>query len=255
MFEKFGYKLTPIRIIILGGAVATIGYSIWNYLLPIINSSYSNQGSSTVVVKNLFKAKNMHTYSGTLTDKKSDKLKPQELLEEKNFSPITEEERQTLIQMARESLENRLDPFGQEAVLPKEVIQQKMEEQADTGPEEIPVNRKQLELVGVISANNKNLALVNIYNADYTITEDDDKPVRDSKLKTALSMAVPNRLEVSLLDPVDKWYVKQIIKGKAKGEDPVIVLVKGDKKFKLKVGQKVLLPEEKKPEETESDTL
>ena len=66
-------------------------------------------------------------------------------------------------------------------------------------------------------------------------------------------MAVPNRLEVSLLDPVDKWYVKQIIKGKAKGEDPVIVLVKGDKKFKLKVGQKVLLPEEKKP--AESDTL
>lgn len=253
MFEKFGYKLTPIRIIILGGAVATIGYSIWNYLLPIINSSYSNQESSTVVVKNLFKAKNMHTYNEALTDKKSDKLKPQELLEERSFSPITEEERQTLIQMARESLESRLDPFGQEAVLPKEVIQQKMEEQADTGPKEIPVNRKQLELVGIISANNKNLALVNIYNADYTITEDDDKPVKDSKLKTALSMAVPNRLEVSLLDPVDKWYVKQIIKGKAKGEDPVIVLVKGDKKFKLKVGQKVLLPEEKKP--TESDTL
>ncbi|OGI13978.1 MAG: hypothetical protein A3I68_08315 [Candidatus Melainabacteria bacterium RIFCSPLOWO2_02_FULL_35_15] len=253
MFEKFGYKFTPIRIIILGGAVATIGYSIWNYLLPIINSSYSSRESGTVVVKNLFKAKNMHTYSGALTDKKSDKLKPRELLEEKSFSPITEEERQTLIQMARESLENRLDPFGQEAVLPKEVIQQKMEEQADTGPKEIPVNRKQLELVGVISANNKNLALVNIYNADYTVTEDDDKPVRDSKLKTALSMAVPNRLEVSLLDPVDKWYVKQIIKGKAKGEDPVIVLVKGDKKFKLKVGQKVLLPEEKKP--AESDTL
>ena len=253
MFEKFGYKFTPIRIIILGGAVATIGYSIWNYLLPIINSSYSSRESGTVVVKNLFKAKNMHTYSGALTDKKSDKLKPRELLEEKSFSPITEEERQTLIQMAIESLENRLDPFGQEAVLPKEVIQQKMEEQADTGPKEIPVNRKQLELVGVISANNKNLALVNIYNADYTVTEDDDKPVRDSKLKTALSMAVPNRLEVSLLDPVDKWYVKQIIKGKAKGEDPVIVLVKGDKKFKLKVGQKVLLPEEKKP--AESDTL
>ena len=62
-------------------------------------------------------------------------------------------------------------------------------------------------------------------------------------------MAVPNRLEVSLLDPVDEWYVKQIVKGKAKGDDPMIELVKGDKKFKLKVGQKVLLPEEKPPEE------
>ena len=151
--------------------------------------------------------------------------------------------------MARESLENRIDPFGQEAVLPKELIQQKMEEQKNTGPLEIPLNRKQIELVGVISANNKNLALVNVYNADYTITEDDDKPAKDSKLKTALSMAVPNRLEVSLLDPVDEWYVKQIIKGKTRGDDPTIELVKGDKKFKLKVGQKVLLPEEKPPEE------
>ncbi len=255
MFEKFGYKLTPIRIIILGGAVATIGYSIWNYLLPIINSSYSNQESNKVVVRNLFEAKDIHANNKTLIDKKADKLKPQELLGEKSFSPITEEERQALIQMARESLESRFDPFGQEAVLPKEVIQQKMEEQADTGPKEIPANRKQIELVGVISANNKNLALVNLYNADYTITEGDDKSTKDSKLKTALSMAVPNRFEVSLLDPVDEWYVKQIVKGKAKGEDPVIVLVKGDKKFKLKVGQKVLLPEDKKPEETKSEEI
>ena len=150
MFEKFSYKLTPIRIIILGGAVATLGYSVWNYLLPIINS---NQVSNKVIVRDLFKTKNIHANGKTLVEKNEDKLQMSELLDGKSFSPITEDERQSLIQMARESLENRLDPFGQEAVLPKEVIQQKLEEQM-TGPLEIPVSRVQLELVGVISANN-----------------------------------------------------------------------------------------------------
>ena len=249
MFEKFGYKLTPIRIIILGGALATLGYSVWNYLLPIINSNSINQiKNKKVIVKNLFKIKNIQTSNKAVIGEKEEKLQIAENLEEKTFSPITEQERQALILMAREALESRLDPFGQEEVLPKEVLQQKSEEQ-NTGPREISLDRQQVELVGVISANNKNLALVNIYNADYKVIEDDDKAARDSKLKTALSMAVPNRLEVSLLDPVDEWYVKQIVKGKAKGDDPMIELVKGDKKFKLKVGQKVLLPEEKPPEE------
>lgn len=253
MFEKSGYKFTPIRIIILGGAVATLGYSAWNYLLPIINSNYSNKLNDKVIVKNLFKTKNIDNNNKVLINEKGKSVHMSELLEEKTFSPITEEERLDLIQMARESLEGRVDPFGQEEVLPREVIQQKIEEQKNAGPPEISINRTQVELIGVISSNNKNLALVNVYNADYIITEEDDKPTRDSKLKTALSMAVPNRLEVSLLDPVDTWYVKQIIKGKSKGEDPVIELVKSDKKFKLKVGQKVLLPEEKLLEEPKAE--
>ncbi len=254
MFEKFNYKLTPIRIIILGGAVATLGYSIWSYLLPIINSNFTSQENNKVV-KDLFKSKHLHLgdKSKLLIQEKGKNLQASKLLEEDGFSPITEEERVALIQMARESLEGRVDPFGQEAVLPKEVIQQKLEEQKNTGPKEISIDRKQVELVGVISSNNKNLALVNVYGADYTITEDDDKATKDSKLKTALSMAVPNRLEVSLLDPIEDWYIKQIFKGKAKDEDPMIELVKGDKKFKLKVGQKVLLPEEKQLEDKVSE--
>ena len=255
MFENFTHKLTPVRIIILGGALATIGYSIWNYLLPIINSDYRKQVNNKIVVRNLFKTKNVSIPKGVLTDDKGNKVLLPEESEEKTLSPITEEERQSLIHMAQESLENRIDPFGQESVLPQEVIQQKIDEQKEPTPREIPFNKKQVELVGIISANNKNLALVNVYNADYTVMEHDDKSIRDSKLKTALSMAVPNRLEVSLLDPVDEWYVKQIIKGKAMGdEDPFIELVKGDKKFKLKVGQKVLLPEEKQPDELKEES-
>lgn len=250
MFGKTGNKLTPIRIIILGGAVATLGYSVWNYLIPVINSNFMDKGNEGVVVKNLFKSKHPTNKVKELLDTKKDKqLTPSDVLEEQGFSPITEEERLSLIQMAREALEGRDDPFGQETVLPKEVIQQKLEEQKNTGPKEFQINRKQLELIGVISTNNKNLALVNVYNADFTVTEDDDKATKDSKLKTSLSMAVPNRLEVSLLDPVEDWYVKQIFKGKSKTEDPIVELVKGDKKFKLKVGQKVLLPEVKPEEE------
>ena len=252
MFERFGYKLTPIRIIILGGALATLGYSAWNYLLPIINNSYNSQTKHKVIIRDLFETKKNHGQSKVLIPQKETGLQMSELLEEKTFSPITEEERLSLIQMAREALEARLDPFGQEAVLPREVIQQKIAEQMDAGPLEIPIIRKQVELVGVISSNNKNLALVNVYDADYSIIEDDDKATRDSKLKTALSMAVPNRLEVSLLDAVEDWYVKQIIKAKTRSDDPIIELVKGDKKFKLKVGQKVLLPVEKPPEEPKS---
>lgn len=247
MFDKNGFKLTPIRIIILGGALATLGYSAWNYLLPIINSNNTLHENEKVVVKNLFKSKTLKKKDVVVDVGSQDKLEMSGLVEGMSFSPITEEERFSLIQMARESLESRLDPFGQEEVLPREVVEQKKEELKETGPAEISINRKQVELVGVISANNKNLALVNVYNADYTITEDDDKATRESKLKTALSMAVPNRLEVSLLDPIEDWYVKLIVKGKPKGDDPTIELVKEDKKFKLKVGQKLLLPEQKEP--------
>ena len=63
----------------------------------------------------------------------------------------------------------------------------------------------------------------------------------------------PNRLELSLLDPVEDWYVKQISKSKSRTEDPTIDLVKGDKKFKLRVGQKLLLPEEKSTDEKSTD--
>ena len=247
MFDKNGFKLTPIRIIILGGALATLGYSAWNYLLPIINSNKPLQENEKIVVKNLFKSKVLKKKDIIVDVENQGKLEMSSLVEGMSFSPITEEERFSLIQMARESLESRLDPFGQEEVLPREVVEQKKEEMKETGPVEISINRKQVELVGVISANNKNLALVNVYNADYTITEDDDKATRESKLKTSLSMAVPNRLEVSLLDPVEDWYVKLIVKGKPKGDDPIIELVKEDKKFKLKVGQKLLLPEQKEP--------
>ena len=74
---------------------------------------------------------------------------------------------------------------------------------------------------------------------------DDDKLTRETKLKAVLSMAVPNRTEISVLDPLEDWYVKQISKSKSRSDDPTIELVKGDKKFTLRVGQRVLFPEEK----------
>ena len=245
MFERFGYtKLTPIRIIILGGAIATLGYSAWNYILPIINNPDFSGKTSKVVVKNLFKSKH-------LTKKEEVLVKTEALLNEDSFKPISEEERFSLIQKAKDSIGGRDNPFGQEEVLPREVIEQRAQEQeAEKTPPEIPINRKQLELVGVISANNKDLALVNVYNADFTVLPDDNKEAREGKLKTSLSMAVPNRLEVSILDPIEEWYIKQIVKGKIRGDDPFVELVKGDKKFKLKIGQKLLLPEEKSQEET-----
>ena len=101
----------------------------------------------------------------------------------------------------------------------------------------------------------KNLALVNVYTAEYTVMADDEKTIRDQALKTALGMAVPNRMEVSLLDPVEDWFVKEISKSKGRGEDPWLELVREDKKFKLKVGQKVLLPEEKTFDQVKQEVL
>ena len=170
------------------------------------------------------------------------------------MKPIGESERLVLIEKARESLEGRLDPFEVRRT-PAESTEgiPGITPTSESSTDDIPLQRKQFELVGVISAENKNLALVNIYVADYAVKSEDDKATRDTKLKTALSMAVPNRIEVSVLDPLEDWYVKQIIKSRSRTEDPMIELVKRDKKFKLRVGQKVLLPEEKTFEQVKED--
>ncbi|MBI3590172.1 MAG: hypothetical protein HY094_02200 [Candidatus Melainabacteria bacterium] len=265
MFERFGSaRITPFRIIIIGGVTATVGYLLWNQFLPDtnVNSFYKKkQDKDTVLVRDLFK--NKHVLKKDLILKSQDKSTQGTLgdLNEKLITPITEQERYTLIEKARESLENRADPFGQESVLPPlspEEVKAKLEEKS---PPDISLQRKQVELVGIISAKGKNLALVNVYTADYTVGVSDDKAAREMKLKTSLSMAVPNRLEVSILDPVEEWNVKAIIKSKARNEEPTIELVKGDKKFKLRVGQKVLLPEDKpisnlsEPDEDEKNDL
>ncbi|MBI2995766.1 MAG: hypothetical protein HYY52_03565 [Candidatus Melainabacteria bacterium] len=242
VFEKLkSIKLTPVRIIIVGGLATTLGYLLWTYFPGFKTGVISPRGSNKVVVRDIFKK----THS-TLEETSVTKEKPR--LEEKIIEPVTEKEREELIQMAREALENRLDPFGQEAVLPQSVIEEKAKQEEMKTPPDIPMFRKQVELVGIISTENKNLGLVNVYVAEYTVSPSDDKVKKEEKLKIALNMAVPNRIEVSLLDPVEDWYVKQISKGKTRTEDPTIELVKGDKKFKLKVGQKVLLPEEKQEE-------
>lgn len=248
MFEKIGRvpKITPIRIIIFGGFVATLGYLIYGYFFGDLKLNYLGENKSDkVVVRDLFKQNYVNREDLSKSVLKETK-KNVEKETESIFKPITENERLSLIQMAREALENRLDPFGQESVLPQSVIDKKIKEkEGEKPPPDIPFLRKQLELVGVISTKVNDLALVNIYTADYTVGPDDEDAIRETKLKSALTMAVPNRIEVSVLDPVEGWYVKQIQKSKSRNEDPYIELVKENKKFKLKVGQKVLLPEEK----------
>ena len=242
-------KITPIRIIILGGVIVTLGYCIWGYLLPDI-IGYKQGNLSGIKVKNLFHDKEIadrkNSFESSDSSKKSEleTAKKLQLLDENSLTPVTENERQFLITKAKESIENRLDPFAQGVVIMEQIEQQKAEAKAEEGPKEIPLMRKQVELVGIISSNNKDLALVNIYDANYTVLPDDDDDVKKSKLKTAISMAVPNRFEVSLLDPVEDWYVKQVVKGKTRDDEPYIELVRGNKKFKLKVGQKLLLPEQ-----------
>lgn len=252
MFDRFtGARLSPIRIIILGGFAATLGYLLWGYISPVYNVLLLPQVKNKqerVVVKDLFKEK-----SGGLKARIDEKNIEKITSEEEFFKPITEKDRIALIQKAKESIETRLDPFGQESVLPVSVIEDKLKEDEDKPPPEIPLIRKQVELVGVISTVTKDLALVNVYNAEYSVNVLDDKVTKETKLKSALSMAVPNRIEVSLLDSIEDWYVKQITKSKARSEDPTIELVKGDKKFKLRVGQKLLLPEEKRIEEIEEE--
>ena len=248
MFDKFGAgRITPIRIIILGGALATIGYSAWYYVLPYIQNTYFPvQENKKVVVENLFDSKNVKSAKKKkkeIASKEELVSKKLKLVHDPGFTPITEAERFVLIQKARESLEGRIDPFGQEILIKKQIEEKKKiaEEEEAT---EIELSRKQIELIGVISTNNKNLALVNVYNADFTVDLEDDEDTIESKLKKALSKAVPNRFEVSLLDPIESWYVKKIVKAQNRADNPYIELVRGNQKFNLKVGQKVLLPED-----------
>lgn len=258
MFDKSGKtKITPMRIIIFGGLTATLGYLIWNQMFSnLINYNSADLGKEEIVVRDLFKQS--HKLKNDLKVKKEISYETTKDLNEKLLSPITEGERLKLIEQARESLEERLDPFGQELPPPSEVPADSGKGKGSKALPEVNVQRKQVELVGVISLQNKNLALVNIYTADYGVSPNDDKKVREEKLKTALGMAVPNRLEVSVLDPVEDWNIRVINKSKSRSDDPTIELVRGDKKFKLKVGQKVLLPEDKPlpeyvPLESESD--
>src|SRR3989338_3896893 len=246
MFQNSGgSKLTPVRIVIAGGVAATIGYLFWTYALPNLfkgNKDYPDD--EKVVVRDFFtkkeKALNAQKDEKRFTESNGKKVSEKEI-----FKPITDKEREALILKARESIETRSDPFGQDLIL-QPVIEQKAKEEAKEQPlPEIPLQRKQVELVGIVSVENKNLALVNVYVADYSVKVDDDKLTRETKLKAVLSMAVPNRTEISVLDPLEDWYVKQISKSKSRSDDPTIELVKGDKKFTLRVGQRVLFPEEK----------
>lgn len=256
MFNQYKSKLSPLKIIALGGLTATFGYLIWNYYHPAIDidSFYKQKNTKEPAVRDLFKSKYTMKEKLNIEQNESKEKLAQKTSEESLFKPITEEERQAIIQKAREALESRIDPFLQDAVLPQSTIEERIKEkeEAEKPPPDIQLLRKQVELVGVISTKDKNLALVNVYTADYTVSPDDDKTARDTKLKAALGMAVPNRIELSVLDPVEDWYIKAINKSKSSSEDPTIELVKGDKKFKLKVGQRVLLPEEKNIPEQKS---
>ena len=210
-FERV--KFTPIKIIILGGFVVTLGYLVYGYFFSSSRFDFNSDQNNKLVVRDLFK--NKHEYKENINLNKQDTDMGESLKQEqtKAIKPITEQERLSLIQRAKEAIENRLDPFGQEAVLPQSVIEQaKQEEKAKP---EIQLTRKQVELVGVISAKNNDLALLNIYIADYSVGPDDEKEMRENKLKSALTMAVPNRFELSVLDPVEGWYVKQIQRAKS----------------------------------------
>ncbi len=257
MFDKLkGGRLSPVGIILLGGLTATLSYLAWIYVFPeVVSRLDSRRASEKIVIRNLpnkitgySKNSALLKKRQTLENKKNVQGVEQKRNEEENkiaLNLITDKDRETSIQSAREALEERLDPFGEEQVLPPIIEISKDAKEEDKPPPEITLERKQVELVGILSTIDKNLALVNVYTVAYSVVPNDDKAARETKLKTSLGMAVPDRVEVSLLDPVEDWYVKQIIKSKSRSEDPMIELVRGDKKFKLKVGQKLLLPEDK----------
>ena len=238
--QMFGqFKISPITIAILGGAAATLGYLYWTY--------NSNNFQTTPVkmkkpVGSIFKNKHI----------KKETLEVNQINDKLSFQPIGEKHKEDLIQRAREAIESRVDPFGIESLPASDPVFKKMEaEEKETI--EIQLQRKQIELVGVIGTEGKALGLLNIYTASYTAKQEDDELTRENALKEALGKAVPNRIEVSALDPVEDWYVKQINKSKARGDDPTVVLVMGNKQFTLKVGQKVLLPEDKTFEEIKAE--
>lgn len=243
MLDKLkGIKISPLRVVIWGGLACTICYLLISRYMPG-SFNYLVQDEAGDTVANVFdRQKHM-----LKRDLRKQLLEEGSIQEEDHgqFAPISEKQRETLIENARQALQGGADPFGLESFLPPVQPEVSKKEDKSTEPQEISVERQQLELVGIIGAQNKNLALVNVYNALYTVLPTDDNEMRTNKLKLALSKAVPNRYEVSVLDPIEDWYVKSISKGKARTDDPVIELVKGDKKFNVKVGQKVLLPEEK----------
>jgi len=245
MLNRFGsIQVTPIRIIIYGGLIVTLGYLVWSYNSGNLNINYFQKPKQKQLVRDLFKDKHLSKKNTGLEKEKVDLIKPFSRDDGGIFKPIGEAERLALIKRAQEALESRIDPFGQEDIIPKKTIEEKAKEKEDEAPKEIELQRKQIELVGIISSKKSDLALINVYVADYVVNPDDPGEIIETKLKTALSMAVPNRLEISVLDPVEGWNVKKIQKSLSKTEDPIIELVKGNQKFKLKVGQRVLLPEE-----------
>ena len=235
MFGKL--KLSPISIILIGGTAATLGYLMW------VNNSTNQYGvppQGEQTVRTLFKQKHVLKKSLGVAGE-AEVLESEDKLA---FKPINEAQRLSLIQMAREAIESRIDPFGFESFLPKLETAKK----ADTKPKEpgeVGLSRRQVELVGVISTSERNLALVNVYTVEYSVKINDDKETRSTALKGALSMAVPNRIEISVLDPVEDWFVKSIHKSESRTEDPYIILVRDQEQFNLKVGEKVLLPEDK----------
>lgn len=242
MFYKLGnLKITPIKIAVIGGTTACISYLLWNYFIPNVTVPRSNK--DYISRSQIFKQKHIP---------KTKEETPQETIN-KTFKPITEKERLALIAMAREALGGRADPFGQESFLPflsnKSGLTATGEKEVPT----VPAQRKQIELLGVVSTKDKTLALVNVYTANYAVELEDDSDSIEKKLKDALGMAEANRIEVSVLDPVDDWSVRAIQKSKSRSDDPTIELVKGDKKFNLRVGQRVLLPETKSLEEIKAE--
>ncbi|MBI1857605.1 MAG: hypothetical protein HYR97_00580 [Candidatus Melainabacteria bacterium] len=234
MFGKL--KLSPISIILIGGTAATLGYLMW---VDNSTNQYGVPPQGEQTVRTLFKQKHVLKKSLGVAGE-AEVLESEDKLA---FKPINEAQRLSLIQMAREAIESRIDPFGFESFLPKLETAKK----ADTKPKEpgeVGLSRRQVELVGVISTSERNLALVNVYTVEYSVKINDDKETRNTALKSALSMAVPNRIEISVLDPVEDWFVKSIHKSESRTEDPYVVLVRGQEQFNLKVGEKVLLPED-----------
>ena len=236
MFGQF--KISPITIAILGGAAATLGYLYW--------TSNNNFQTTPVKVKksarSVFKEKHLKKENLDL-EVNNNKIgidSPETIA----FQPISEKHKQALIEKAKEAIESRVDPFGIESLSPSDPVFKKIETE-EKEEVEISLQKKQIELVGIIGTEGKALGLLNIYTANYSVKPDSDEVARETALKEALGKAVPNRIEVTALDPVEDWYVKQINKSKARGEDPTVVLVMGNKQFTLKVGQKVLLPEDK----------
>jgi hypothetical protein len=257
--QRKGSSMIDRKIILLGGLTVTLAYVFWTNILPTLQSysdsaSNSSSTSEKIVVRDLFSKQNRlkpASFLNKILKPQKDVSPQQPLLNLEQevssvITPITEQDRLSLIQRAKDAVEFRNDPFGQDEVLPPQLLIDKKlkEEEAEKPAPDIELQRKQVELVGVISTKDRDLALVNVYTADYAVRPEDEKDIRETKLKASLAMAVPNRLELSLLDPVEDWYVKQILKSKSRTEDPTIELVKGDKKFKLRVGQKLLLPEE-----------